>query len=125
MCDHHEHHHDHHEHEHHHDHGHNKQLSERFTNGPTWVGFTQIVHRLDSPVDFYEHDTSFRGACAELGIELLWGRKASHDKQHAYVIPFGEGEDEVFTIWSDVDLGQFEQGAFPWDSYDLFVAEVT
>lgn len=82
--------------------------------------FARLIHKIGSPMDLVQHDEQF-GDLLELGgYRLRWGRKASHSRKHAYVLSFGEGEGEVFTIQTDMDLHEYEQGVFPWENYDLF-----
>jgi hypothetical protein len=135
VCDHHQHHehHQHHQHHQHHEHHHGPGPEET---GAIWFiieslsglgslqekaqTFTSQIHLISSPVDLWENNVEFRKALEGFGIQLRWGRKASRFVKHAYVLPFGDGEGEVYTIQTDLHLHLYETGVFPWKSYDLF-----
>ena len=124
MCDH-DHNHDHnHEHshvdvaDHHHDHSRNELIARQFLASPgpgsTLKEFFKIIHDLDSPVDFYEHNQEFRKKCDFITIKLRWGIKANVKYKFAYVM-LGEG----YTILSNYDLACYDHSAFPWEGYNI------
>lgn len=135
MCDHkhsHTHTHSHDHDDHHHDHTHNKEIAQRFitttinacedkhTKKEAMKEFVSIIRKINSPVDFYNNDERFQLSCLAIGIRLSWGHKASKEYSHAYSIPFGEGDGEIFTIMTNHDLDKHDTSEFPWKSHDLF-----
>lgn len=82
--------------------------------------FCRTIHKIDSPVDLYQHNERFKKALNSIDIKLRWGTKASRSYRHAYVIPFGDDQGEVYTILTNVDLSGYEKSVFPWESHDLF-----
>ena len=124
----HEHHH-HEEHEHHHDHSKNVKIVQdsgfyQINSVKTYLNiFTKIIHKIDSPVDFYDNHKEFRDACAGIDICLRWGRKANHSMKYAFVLQMSNNEGDVFTVQSDRDLEKYDQSVFPWHGCDLFEKE--
>lgn len=145
MCDHKHHHHEHghththsHDHDHHHDHTKNREIAGPFCakvaslaltkdycddKRKAIVEFCRIIQLLDSPMDFYQHDTDFQIAVVKLGLGLAWGAKASRHYANAYAIPFGKEPGEVLSIWTDEKLSEIDGSAFPWQNYSLFDEE--
>lgn len=82
--------------------------------------FVNNIHKIRSPVDLKEHNPEFRRALEKANLCLFWGTKASHVYKHAYVVPFGDGPGEVYTIISDFNFDDYEEGVFSWENHDLF-----
>lgn len=90
------------------------------TDSNPYVIFTEEIHKIPVPMDLWENNQDFKFALQRINIELRWGTKASHSHKHAYVIPFGHGSGEIYSIWSNVNLDLHEGGTFCWKAHDLF-----
>lgn len=90
------------------------------SNAKTVVAFIKTLRQISSPMDAYEHNKPFRDAVLSAGIEMRWGRVASHRYDHAYVIKYAEQEGCYLTILTDYDFGLWDESSFPWNNYDLF-----
>jgi len=80
--------------------------------------FSQAIRQISSPVDLYEHNSSFKLACDLLLIRLRWGTKVNRKFKHAYHLAYSHEEGCTFTVQTDRDL-HLDDETFPWENYDL------
>lgn len=88
------------------------------------VAFCKNIHKIDSPVDLYEHNEEFRKGLNKYSIYLRWGIKACLAYDHAYMLKFGEGPGEIYTIITNRDLDECDFSAFSWKNHDIMISSL-
>jgi hypothetical protein len=86
--------------------------------------FLDLINKVSGVVDLYEHNADFKKACDDLGIEIRAGRYAARAWKHAYIIKASEEPGDVYSIWTDLDLDEFNTNlAVKYTNLDLFQGE--
>ena len=80
----------------------------------------KVLKNIYCFIDLWEHNPRVSDKCDNwISCTFKWGRKASHNYKHAYVIQYDEDEGCCFTIWTNQNFGEIDP-TYPWNNYDLF-----